>query len=289
MIDLHKIPIGIYEKALPDSFTWEEKLIVAKRAGYNFMEISIDESEERLNRLNWNDAQIKEMRELMEKIGIGIPSMCLSGHRKFSLGSKSLTTRKRAYEIMEKAIVLCNKLGISCIQLATYDVYYEQSDQETKALFLQGLKDSVDMAAKAGVVLAMEIMDTEFVGTILRATHYLREIQSPYLKIYPDIGNLSQFSSDPESEFELGISEIVAIHIKETKPGVFKGVPFGTGNVRFTDIFAKLHELNYKGRYLVEMWADNSKRYTLDGATAEIKEAKEFVRDKMRQAGYMEV
>ena len=145
------------------------------------------------------------------------------------------------------------------------------------------------MAAKAGVILAMEIMDTAFVGTILRATHYLREIPSPYFKIYPDMGNLTQFSADPESEFELGMPDIVAIHVKETKPGIFKCVPFGTGTVRFVDLFTKLHQLGYNGRFMVEMWADNSKEYTVDEAAAIIKEARDFVVDKMNQGGYTDV
>ena len=108
----------------------------------------------------------------------------------------------------------------------------------------------------------MEIMDTPFVGTILRAMHYIKEIRSPYFKIYPDMGNLTQFSADVESEFELGISETVAIHVKETNPGVFKCVPFGEGTVRFTDIFKKLKDLNYTGMFLIEMWADNTKKQT---------------------------
>ena len=112
---------------------------------------------------------------------------------------------------MEKGIILAQKLGVRLIQLATYDVYYEESDEETKALFLEGMKKSVEMASHAGVILAMEIMDTPFVGTILRAMHYIKEIRSPYFKIYPDMGNLTQFSADVESEFELGISETVAI------------------------------------------------------------------------------
>ena len=109
------------------------------------------------------------------------------------------------------------------------------------------------MASHAGVILAMEIMDTPFVGTILRAMHYIKEIRSPYFKIYPDMGNLTQFSADVESEFELGISETVAIHVKETNPGVFKCVPFGEGTVRFTDIFKKLKDLNYTGMFLIQM------------------------------------
>ena len=188
-------------------------------------------------------------------------------------------------EIMEKAICLSVKLGVRCIQLATYDVYYEDSDEETKRMFLEGMKESAAMTARAGVILAMEIMDTEFAGTIVRAMHYLKEIPSPYFKIYPDIGNLSNFSNDVEGELELGLSETAAIHIKETKPGVFKEVPFGEGEVRFKDIFRKLKELNYQGMFLIEMWADKSGSQTQEEAVEKIAKAYQFVTEKMLEAG----
>ena len=135
------------------------------------------------------------------------------------------------------------------------------------------MKESAAMAARAGVILAMEIMDTEFAGTIVRAMHYLKEIPSPYFKIYPDIGNLSNFSNDVEGELELGLSETAAIHIKETKPGVFKEVPFGEGEVRFKDIF------------LIEMWADKSGSQTQEEAVEKIAKAYQFVTEKMLEAG----
>ena len=285
MYDIKKNPLGIYEKAIPNDFSWKEKMQTAKAAGFDYIEISIDESDERLARLDWSDEEIEEIRSYMEETGIVIPTMCLSGHRRFPFGSKDEGTRAKAFEIMEKGILLAQKLGVRCIQLATYDVYYEESDEATKRRFLDGMKKSVEMASRAGVILAMEIMDTPFVGTILRAMHYIKEIPSPYFKIYPDMGNLTQFSNDVESEFELGIAQTAAIHVKETKPGVFKNVPFGEGTVRFTDIFKKLKELNYTGMFLIEMWADNSRKQTMEEAVKTIKDARLFVEDKMKKAG----
>lgn len=285
MYSVHKNPIGIYEKALPNSFSWEEKFRAAKEAGYDYMELSIDESDERLARLHWSEEEIEHIRSLMRDTGIVFPTMCLSGHRRYPFGSKNPETRKKAMEIMENAILLAAKLGIRCIQLATYDVYYEESDEETRALFLEGMKEAVAMASRAGVILAMEIMDTPLAGTIVRAMHYIREIPSPYFKIYPDMGNLNNFSQDVTGELELGISETVAIHVKETKPGVFKEVPFGEGTVPFTDIFKKLKELNYQGMFLVEMWADNSREQSMDEAKKKIADAYHFVTEKMNQAG----
>ena len=43
--------LGLYEKAMPKTLTWKEKLEVARAAGYDFVEISIDETDENLRDL----------------------------------------------------------------------------------------------------------------------------------------------------------------------------------------------------------------------------------------------
>lgn len=289
MYDLNRIPIGIYEKALPSSFSFEEKLTAAKEAGFDYLEISIDETDEKLDRLNWSKEEREELKKLISSTGIMIPSMCLSGHRRFPFGSKNEETREKAYEIMKKAIELSADLGIRIIQLAAYDVYYEEADETTKALFIEGMEKSIAMASKAGVMLALEIMDTKFISTILRAMPYVTKFNSPWFKIYPDLGNLSAWGSDVEAELEVGLSHTVAIHVKETKPGVFKEVPFGEGIVKFSALFKKLKELNYQGPFLIEMWADNSKHISKEKAIQEIYNARKFVQEKMIEGGMSNV
>jgi len=285
MYSIRKNPIGIYEKALPNAFSWEEKFKAVKLGGFDYMEISVDESDERLARLDWTEDEIESLRALMRREGIVFPTMCLSGHRKYPFGSKNPETRQKAMEIMEKAIILAVRLGVRCIQLAAYDVYYEPADGETDALFIAGMREAVKMAARAGVVLAMEIMDTAYMGTISRAMEYLKKIPSPYFKIYPDIGNLSNFTDDVPKELALGMGEIVAIHVKETKAGVFRDLEFGEGTVDFVGIFKALRELGYHGMFLLEMWADNSRSQSVEEAAERIARAKKFVAGKMEQAG----
>ncbi len=43
--------------------------------------------------------------------------------------------------------------------------------------------------------------------------------------------------------------------------------------------------MNIHGMFLIEMWADNSRSFTLDEAAEKIAEARRFVTDKMRKAG----
>jgi len=281
MFTLRNNPIGIYEKAIPNQYDWEDKIKIAKSAGFDFIEISIDEGDERLSRLNWSESKKKEIKDILENYDFDIRSMCLSGHRRFPFGSKDEKSRKEAYEIMDKAISFARDIGIRNIQLAGYDVYYEPSDDYTRDLFIEGLKYAAKAAEKENIMLSIEIMDTPFIGTITKGIEFIEIINSPYLQLYPDLGNLSQWAEDPEDELEKGIKHIVAIHLKDTKPGVFKCVPFGEGTVRFHDLFIKLKHLEYNGPFLIEMWADNNRKYGLDESIRILKEAKEWVYERM--------
>lgn len=273
-------PLGIYEKAIPNCYDWVDKIEIAKAAGFQFIEMSVDESDERLARLKWSKKTRQQLRRLLEKENFEIRSMCLSAHRRFPYGSADEKIRKKAYQIMTEAIELARDLGIRNIQLAGYDVYYEEANEETKARFKEGLRQAVKEAAAANVMLSIEIMDTEFIGTISRCMEYIEEINSPWLQIYPDLGNLTQWTNDPVSELKLGWNHIVAIHLKDTKPNVFKCVPFGEGTVQFDELLARIKEWNYSGPFLIEMWADNSKEIEKEEAITQIKEAKEWLSKK---------
>jgi hexulose-6-phosphate isomerase len=51
---MRRHPLGIYEKALPPELTWPERLALAKTCGFDFVEISVDETDLRLARLDWS-------------------------------------------------------------------------------------------------------------------------------------------------------------------------------------------------------------------------------------------
>ena len=291
MRKLDYINIGIYEKALPKSITWKERINIVKECGYDFMEISIDETDERLARLEYSKEEIKEIRDYLLDTDVRIPSMCFSGHRRFPMGSMNKETRDKAMELMKKAIIFADRLGIRTIQLAGYDVYYEEGNEHTKKYFVENLKRSVKWAECMNVTLAIEIMDHKFINSITKYMEFSRIISSPYLKVYPDIGNLSAWpENNMYKELELGIKEkeIVAIHLKDTLkvteefPGKFKEVPFGEGCVDFVDSFKILKELDYNGPFLIEMWTEKSETPIED-----VKNAKKWIIDKMQKGGFI--
>ncbi|BCN29335.1 L-ribulose-5-phosphate 3-epimerase [Anaeromicropila herbilytica] len=259
--------LGLYEKSMPSFLSWKEKLIAAKNAGYDFVEISIDETEEKLSRLDMTKEERLDIVRLMVEVGIPIRTMCLSGHRKYPLGSNDPSICKRGMEIMQKAIGLADDLGIRIIQLAGYDVYYEESSVETKKRFLSNLKLVANMAEKAGVVLGFETMETEFMNTVEKAMKYVTLVGSSYLKVYPDIGNITNaattYKADVLEDLYMGKGNLVAMHLKETVPGKFREIPFGTGHVNFEEAVEVAWKLGVR-KYVAEFWYTGNEQWEED-------------------------
>lgn len=277
------VPLGIYEKALPPGEDWLVRLHLAKTLGFDFVEISIDETDARLSRLEWSSEQRLALVKAVAETGVRVPSMCLSAHRRFPLGSEDKAVRAEGLAIMRKAIQFAQDTGIRVIQLAGYDVYYQQGNNQTRRLFHEGLQESIELASRAQVTLAMEVMDYPLMNSISKALGYVHYLNNPWFQIYPDIGNLSAWDNDVPLELQAGIGHIVAVHVKDTRPGVFKNVPFGEGVVEFERCFATLKQSGYCGPYLIEMWSE-----TAADPALEVAKARDWVKACMARAGLME-
>lgn len=274
--------LGLYEKSMPNYLTWEEKLNCAKECGFDTVEISIDETEEKLSRLYMSKGDRRALIELMFRCGVEIRTMCLSGHRKYPLGSMDEATRNKGMDIMQRAIEFADDLGIKIIQLAGYDVYYEEGNEQTRKYFEENLRKATEMAASKGVILAFETMETEFMNTVEKAMEFVDLIDSPYLQIYPDCGNVTnatlEAGGNAVEDFAKGKGHIAAVHLKETVPGKFREITFGTGHVNFEEIIKKSWDLGVR-KFTAEFWYVGN-----DDWKDVIKNTKVFMDEKFKKA-----
>ncbi|TYZ20345.1 L-ribulose-5-phosphate 3-epimerase [Selenomonas ruminis] len=279
---MSKYQLGLYEKSMPGDLTWAEKLQAAKNAGFDYVEMSIDETDAKLARLDMTDGEIDEVRAAMRATGVPFRSICLSGHRKFPLGCPDMQKQDRSLDIMQKAVALAAKLGIRTIQLAGYDVYYEEGTDKTRADFLQNLRKAADMAAAEGIQMGFETMETPFMDTVEKAMNYVRQVDSPYLGVYPDSGNITNaallYDGDVADDLETGRGHIVAVHLKETVPGKYREIPFGTGHVDFQKIVNKSWQLGVR-RFVGEFWYDPQTDWR-----EELQKANDFLRSYLDKA-----
>jgi L-ribulose-5-phosphate 3-epimerase len=248
--------VGLYEKALPGDWSWEKRLEAAAEAGYDFVDISIDESDIRLARLDWDASSRAELHRAIANTGVPILTMCLSAHRKYPLGSHSPETRGTGLDILRKAIAFAAEFGLRVVQVMGYDVFYEPSDPGTEARFVDGMKQAVRWAGEAGVMLGLENVDRPFADSVEKGLALVNEIGSPWFQLYPDMANLAAAGYHPPSQLSLGAGHLVAVHVKDALPEVIRGVPFETGIVPFQETFRALAEAGFWGMMVVEMWAD---------------------------------
>lgn len=222
----------------------------------------------------------RNLVNLMFKTGIGIRTMCLSGHRKYPLGSLNEETRNRGIEIMKKAVNLACDLGIRVIQLAGYDVYYEEGNDETRKYFEENLKLSVEIASSKGIILAFETMETEFMNTVKKAMEFVEMVNSPYLQVYPDCGNVKNatlnYGTTVIDDFETGRGHIAAVHLKETVPGKFREITFSAGHVNFEEVIKKSWELGVR-KFTAEFWYVGNEDWK-----QVIKDTKKFMDEKFK-------
>lgn len=253
--------LGLYEKSMPDSITLKDKLLISKKAGFDFLEISIDESENKLSRLYFNKEQRLEIIRAIHETSQPIKTMCLSGSRKYPLGSLDKDRRKYGVELIKNAIKFACDIGVRVIQIAGYDVYYEESGEQTREYFRNNLEKCVDFAALNGVMLAFETMETGFMNTVEKALEHVTSIDSPYLQIYPDTGNITnaahQYNNDVIKDLIKGKGHIAALHLKESKPGVYREVEYGTGHVDFSALIKNAMQIGVR-LYVTEFWRNTT-------------------------------
>ena len=261
--------LGLYEKSMPESLSISEKLKETGDALFDYLELSIDETDEKLARLDWSREEISSLRKAAEETSIPVKSICLSGHRRFPLGDTDAGIRQKSLEIMEKALVLASRLGVRIIQIAGYDVYYKASCPETEKYFEENLEKSVRLAAREGVILAFETMETPFIDTVEKAARWTKIFPSPYLQIYPDTGNITnaalKYGTSVTEDLEKGNGRIAALHLKECKPGIYREVPYGEGHVNFREAAETAWRMGTR-LFVAEFWHkpdDASWRQTL--------------------------
>ena len=79
------ISLGLYEKAIPVGLSFPKMFDITREGGFDRLEISIEETDWRLARLDWSPEKQRELAVLARAAGTPIRTMCLSGHRKYPL------------------------------------------------------------------------------------------------------------------------------------------------------------------------------------------------------------
>lgn len=249
--------IGLYEKAMPSTMSWREKLSCAKECGYDFVEMTIDATDDKIARVRLEKEERDKLVKTMLEVGLPIRSMSVSALTKYALGDIDEDIRKRGEMIIEKAIILAADIGVRIVMIPGYDIYFGESTQQTTRLFIDNIKRVAELGAKYGVIIGIETMENEFTNTTAKAMDYVELVNSPYLQVYPDTGNITNgnllYNQNVCEDLRAGAGHVGAMHLKESKPGLFREIPYFTGHVDFENLIKTGWEMGVR-RYVTELW-----------------------------------
>ena len=129
----------------------------------------------------------------------------------------------------------------------------------TPARFLEGLSQAVSWASQTGVMLALENTERSLTS-IAQTLRYVNQLNSPWLQLYGDIGNLNALGYDVTTELVAGAGHLAGLHVKDTLPGQFRNVALGSGTVPFVQAFRALWQIGFSGPILLEMWGGDEEQ-----------------------------
>ena len=234
---MYSYSLGMYEKALPDAMPLEEKMVLARENGYDHIEFCVDLNEERADRINWSEAERAKWRRLQHELGMPFTTFSLSLLRKTPLGMLDEAANRQAFHVLEESCRLASDLGSRVMLINGYDVYGEPSTPETEARFFANLKKAAGIGARHGMIMSIENAEMPFCSTIERAVEICRTVESPFVRVYGDIGNTTNaFCGDTDAAVEdllKGRGYVTSLHLKDSIPGEYRFRDYGRGHVDF--------------------------------------------------------
>ena len=171
--------LGLYEKSMPNTLDLREKLRQAKDAGFDFMEISIDETDEKLSRLEMSKEERKDLVDAMYQVGLPIKTIASAATANILWAARIERSGPEAWEIMERPLSLPVIWGCGSSSWRDMTSITKRAARIPRPCFLENLKNPAEMAAAAGVTLAFETMETEFMNTVEKAMKYVKLVDSP--------------------------------------------------------------------------------------------------------------
>ena len=275
MLKLRDLPFGLYEKSISPHLDWEEKFKTIKDAGYDYFEIAIDATPGRLGRLEDRSEQLK-IRRASESLDTPLYTMAFTANRFYPLGSENDSIRAEGIRLCKRALDFASFVGCRTINIASYDEYENPRNLNTEGHFMESIKRCVDHAAIRGVIISLETMDSPFMDTTRKALQYVHAVDSAFLQIGADPGNIHGMGHNPVTDIPAGGKHIVEVEFKDTVHGCVRDIFFGEGTLDFDAVFKMLHEIEYQGFLAAEMWWH-------EGAETQpcIVKAREFLKCKM--------
>lgn len=277
---------GMNVWTLPVGLTIEEQFALTKDANFDTIELNLSESQPQDNivskDLALNDSptltldvtqeELAAIKALSEKYELPITSISTSLHWNYSLTDHDATTRQKGIEIVKKMIDVCKALGGDTVLVVPGLVKQTESYDDCYDRALTALKELAPYAEANEIYIGIENVWNKFLLSPLETRDFIDKIDSPFVGMYFDAGNVLQFGF-PEQWVRILGNRIKKIHVKDFNTAIGNIYGFTTllnGSLNWKNLVEAIHEIGYTGPLTCELsaYTENGQQIAYDTSHA---------------------
>jgi hexulose-6-phosphate isomerase len=253
--------IGLNFWAFPDTTPLPERFRMAAEAGYDGVELNLDERGYLTPQTT--RADVDSISGLAREYGLELCSLCSGLFWKYSLTSDTESEREAARGIVRRMVEVASWLKARTILVVPgavenpyatpppapvpYDLAYSRS--------LSALKELAGVAAERDVHIGIENVWNRFLLSPLEVQRFIDEVASSHLGAYLDVGNVLALGY-PDQWIRILGNRIRQLHAKDFKKtamhaGVFVGLL--EGDVDWNRVKHELLAIGYEGYVVAEL------------------------------------
>ncbi len=240
--------------------TVRQAIALAKEAGYDGIELALDESGE--IGLDTKKEDLLAIRDYAKAQKIAIHGVATGLYWSYSLTSNDAAERAKAMQIALRQLETAKILGASSVLIVPgavgvdftpgrepvrYDIAYDRA--------LEAFSELKKTAEKLKIDIGIENVWNKFLTSPLEMRDFIDKIGSPYVGSYLDVGNIV-YAGYPEHWIEILGNRIKKVHFKDYRRaagGLHGFVDLLSGDVDWAAVMKALKTVGYNGWATAEM------------------------------------
>ncbi len=239
----------------------QKAIAMVKSFGLSAIELSVGDC----LKTTMTQTELEDIRDYANKADVALPTLATGQYWTCSLAAVEREERECALQFTRTYIDMAANLGIDTILITggTVDVAWDDTVPVTPYHdvwnhALDSLKTILPYAATKKVRLAVENVWSKFLLSPMEMKHFISQVESDYLGVYLDVGNVCAFGY-AEHWIPVLADKIFAVHLKNYERSDCLGGLHGftddleRGDVNFDAVFAELQKIAYTGPLTAEM------------------------------------
>jgi hydroxypyruvate isomerase len=241
-----KISSSVMLWTLKGSF--EERMETAAAAGLQSVELVGEHTK-------WTDADIARVKNLARSLRLGIDTLSSTPNWKgMPVSMVDPAQRENLLKEVQNNLDFARKLEIPMALLMSGDEIPGRTHEAQYASLLEGCKRCGDLAAKAGITLIVEPLNSKvnhkgfFLTTCVEGLKLIKETDNPYVRLLFDIYHEQVQTGNVIQTLKAAAPYTRVFHVADN-PG--RNDP-GTGEMNYANIYRAIRETGYDGFVTME-------------------------------------